>query len=148
MCSSIKSQFQKQTFTVTHYFLVQIKNHSSASSWSKMQQISFSLVSTQVITSPHLASLHWLPVFFRIDFKILLITFKVLQGLAPSYIAELPTTYEPSPSLGSLGRSLLVIPKRKLKSKGGQAFSTRAPQPLNFKTVCPRRQGMQNRQHL
>ena len=32
-----------------------------------------------------LRELHWSPVKFRIDFKILLITFKILQGLAPSY---------------------------------------------------------------
>uniref|UniRef100_A0AAQ6IB00 Reverse transcriptase domain-containing protein n=1 Tax=Anabas testudineus TaxID=64144 RepID=A0AAQ6IB00_ANATE len=34
--------------------------------------------------TPVLASLHWLPVCFRIDFKILLITFKALHGLSPS----------------------------------------------------------------
>jgi hypothetical protein len=32
--------------------------------------------------------LHWLPVKFRINFKILLITFKAINGLDP-YIAEL-----------------------------------------------------------
>ena len=36
--------------------------------------------------SPVLASLHWLPVTFRIDYKILLLTFKPLHGLAPLYL--------------------------------------------------------------
>lgn len=36
--------------------------------------------------SPVLASLLWLAVSFRIDFKILLVTFKALYISAPSYI--------------------------------------------------------------
>ena len=39
--------------------------------------------------TPLLLKLHWLPVKFRVNFKILLITFKAIHGLAPSYIAEL-----------------------------------------------------------
>ena len=35
--------------------------------------------------SPVLASLHWLPVTFLIHYKILLLTFKALHGLAPLY---------------------------------------------------------------
>ena len=38
--------------------------------------------------SPVLASLHWLPVTFRIDFKVLLLTYKALNGQGPSYIAN------------------------------------------------------------
>ena len=36
--------------------------------------------------SPILALLHWLPVKSRIEFKILLLTYKALNGLAPSYL--------------------------------------------------------------
>ena len=39
------------------------------------------------------ASLHWLPIKFHIDFKVLLITFKALNGLAPPYLnpfAQMP----------------------------------------------------------
>ena len=39
--------------------------------------------------TPLLKSLHWLPVKYRIVFKILLITFKAIHGLAPAYISEL-----------------------------------------------------------
>ncbi len=35
--------------------------------------------------TPILASLHWLPVHFRIDFKVLVLVYKSLKGLAPSY---------------------------------------------------------------
>ena len=36
-----------------------------------------------------LKALHWLPVKHRIIFKVLLITFKAIHGLAPSYISDL-----------------------------------------------------------
>ena len=39
--------------------------------------------------TPLLKSLHWLPVKYRIIFKVLLITFKAIRGLAPVYISEL-----------------------------------------------------------
>ena len=36
-----------------------------------------------------LKKLHWLPIKFRIQFKILLLIYKCLNGLAPSYLMEL-----------------------------------------------------------
>ena len=33
--------------------------------------------------------LHWLPVKFRIDFRMLLLTYKAINGLAPFYLYEL-----------------------------------------------------------
>ena len=35
-----------------------------------------------------LCSLHWLPVKFRTDFKILLVTFKAIYGHAPGYLID------------------------------------------------------------
>ena len=39
--------------------------------------------------TPILKELHWLPVRARIEFKLLLITYKVVKGLAPKYLSEL-----------------------------------------------------------
>ncbi|MGH0149081.1 UNVERIFIED_CONTAM: hypothetical protein FKN15_014427 [Acipenser sinensis] len=39
--------------------------------------------------TPAFESLHWLPVRFRVDFKILLLTFKAVHGLAPQYLSDL-----------------------------------------------------------
>ncbi len=39
--------------------------------------------------SPVLSTLHWLPIKHCIDFKMLLITYKALNGLAPQYLSEL-----------------------------------------------------------
>ena len=38
--------------------------------------------------------LHWLPVSLRIEFKILVFTFKAIYGIAPSYICNLVKTKE------------------------------------------------------
>ena len=48
-----------------------------------------------------LVSLHWLPVKYRIDFKICLFTFKALHGLALSYLTNLLTTKTNGSSLRS-----------------------------------------------
>jgi len=39
--------------------------------------------------TPHLISLHWLPVCYRIDFKVPLMVYKHPKGLAPSYLTDL-----------------------------------------------------------
>ena len=37
---------------------------------------------------PTLAALHWLPIHFHADFKVLTITYKALKSLGPQYLAE------------------------------------------------------------
>jgi len=49
--------------------------------------------------TPILGKLHWLPVEERVIFKILLLTYKALNNLAPSYIFELVNQYVPSRNL-------------------------------------------------
>ncbi len=46
--------------------------------------------------TPVLRSLHWLPVTFRIDFKVILLVYKSLNGLGPKYIADMLTEYKPN----------------------------------------------------
>ncbi|TWW77382.1 L-aminoadipate-semialdehyde dehydrogenase-phosphopantetheinyl transferase [Takifugu flavidus] len=77
--------------------------------------------------TPVLASLHWLPVKFRIIFKTLLLTYKVLRGLAPSYLEELVIPYQPNRLLHSQNAGLLVVPRVSRSRMGGRAFSYQAP---------------------
>uniref|UniRef100_A0A8P4JV61 Reverse transcriptase domain-containing protein n=1 Tax=Dicentrarchus labrax TaxID=13489 RepID=A0A8P4JV61_DICLA len=77
--------------------------------------------------SPVLASLHWLPVKCRIEFKILLLTYKALHGQAPSYLKELIVPYYPSRTLRSLNAGLLVVPIDSKSGTGARAFSYQAP---------------------
>ena len=57
--------------------------------------------------TPLLIQLHWLPVSQHIIFKILLLTFKALNGLAPMHITELLDRYVPPRPLRSSTRGLL-----------------------------------------
>ena len=61
--------------------------------------------------TPVLRSLHWLPVYQRIDFKIRLLVYKALNGFGPKYISDLLPRYGPSRRLRSSGTGLLSVPK-------------------------------------
>ena len=82
--------------------------------------------------TPVLASLHWLPVHFRINFKILLFVWKSLNGLAPQYISELIKINVPSRPLRSSGQLKLDAPKGNKKSRGDRAFSIVGPTLWNL----------------
>uniref|UniRef100_A0A8P4KSI9 Reverse transcriptase domain-containing protein n=1 Tax=Dicentrarchus labrax TaxID=13489 RepID=A0A8P4KSI9_DICLA len=77
--------------------------------------------------SPVLATLHWLPIKCRIEFKILLLTYKALHGQAPSYLKELIVPYYPTRTLRSLNAGLLVVPIVPKSRTGARAFSYQAP---------------------
>ena len=86
--------------------------------------------------TPTLFSLHWLPVRYRIDFKICLLTFKIclltfkaIHGFALSYLCELITVKESQRySLRSSSELLLRMPSRiTKKTLGDRAFQVSAP---------------------
>ena len=81
-------------------------------------------------TSQLRKDLHWLPIHQRIQYKIILLTFKCLHGLAPGYLAELVKPYNPSRSLRSSNRQILQ-PKTTKTVAGDRAFSASAPQLWN-----------------
>jgi hypothetical protein len=63
--------------------------------------------------TPILASLHWLQITSRSDFKVLLLSYKALHGLAPSYLKDLIIPYGPSRSLRYSGAGLLSLQRLK-----------------------------------
>ena len=80
--------------------------------------------------TPLLKHLHWLPVKKRIEYKILLLTFKGLHGEAPSYIQEMFHPYIPSRTLRSADK-LQLTEKRMTRKHGDRAFSGAAPKLWN-----------------
>ena len=76
-----------------------------------------------------LYELHWLPVSLRIDYKILLLTFKCIYGLSPTYLSELISVKSNALyNLRSTGKPLLDHPKGKvLSTLGARSFSAAAP---------------------
>ena len=51
--------------------------------------------------TPVLISLHWLPVHYRYQYKLLIYVYKAQHGKAPSYLQELITPYKPNRALRS-----------------------------------------------
>ena len=76
--------------------------------------------------TPVLKKLHWLPVKQRIEYKILLLTWKSLNGISPAYLSDLITHYTPNRELRSSDKRLLYIPRTNTSS-GDRAFSISAP---------------------
>lgn len=70
-----------------------------------------------------LANLHWLPAKYRIDFKIILLTFKVLNNMAPSYLSGLLNMYNPKRELRSSRQMLIVQLRSRLKRSGLRSCS-------------------------
>ena len=77
--------------------------------------------------SPVLRELHWLPVEHRINYKILLLTYKALNGHAPQYLAALISKYVPPRPLRSEDQCLLNSPRWRLEAFGKRASSKAAP---------------------
>ena len=72
---------------------------------------------------PLLRSLHWLPVKYRVHFKICLLTCKAIQEEQPVYLRSLISISLPSRSLGSNRGITLSIPIIKTNT-GARAFSS------------------------
>uniref|UniRef100_A0A8D2L5S4 Reverse transcriptase domain-containing protein n=1 Tax=Varanus komodoensis TaxID=61221 RepID=A0A8D2L5S4_VARKO len=87
--------------------------------------------------TPVLRQLHWLPIEVRVQFKVLFMTYKALNGLGPGYLNGLGPglcSYVPARPLRSAGESLLRKPSVKdirRVSTRRRAFSAVAPNLWN-----------------
>jgi hypothetical protein len=77
----------------------------------KRVQNSFACVVTRASWSEHITPVftkrHWLPMQYRIKFKLALIPFKAVTKQTPYYLSELIRPYEPSQQLLVTGKELL-----------------------------------------
>ena len=81
--------------------------------------------------TPILHELHWLPIEFRIKFKLCVLAFRHFEGTLPSYLSSVLCTYQPSRTLRSSSEKLLKIPRVTLKSAGERSFRFAAPTAWN-----------------
>ena len=111
---------------------------TSVSNLHKLQMVQNALARTitrsprSVPTSQLLSNLHWLPIHKRINFKVAILTYKVLstQQPQPAYLYNLISYHQASRSLRSSSQSLLQVPRVKTDF-GRRAFSSAAPQIWN-----------------
>ena len=89
--------------------------------------------------TPILYELHWLPIAERIEYKILLLTFKALHNMAPQYIRDLIVLYRGDKDLRANDQLKLVVPRSHLVTYGDRAFSVAALHLWNTLPVGLRR---------
>ncbi len=90
--------------------------------------------------TPILHSLHWLPINYHIQFKVLLFVYKALNNLALPYLSELIVVHNPARSLRSQTKHLLLVPRARLKCRDDRAFAVAGPKlwnnlPLSIRTA-------------
>ena len=76
--------------------------------------------------TPVLMDLHWLPVCYGTQYKLLLYVLKALNGLAPVYLKDLVTVYESARTLRSENAMIVVQPKVRTKTYGERRFDKAA----------------------
>ena len=72
--------------------------------------------------TPVFVSLQWIPVQYRIQYKLFLYTFTALNELAPIYLEELINIYQPTRSLRSENEMRLIQPHVRTKQYGERHF--------------------------
>ena len=79
--------------------------------------------------TPLLSTLHWLPIKYRIEFKVLLLTYKTIHGQAPIYLQELLTMkHSKRYNLRTNNSLMLDFPSaRSYATLGDRAFVYAAP---------------------
>ena len=81
--------------------------------------------------STNSSDLHWLPIEWRIKFKIACITYKSVSTTQPAYLHSVLKYYVPSRALRSSGSNLLFVP-RVSTGFGSHSFSVAGPIIWNF----------------
>ena len=71
-------------------------------------------------------SLHWIPVHYRCQYKLLMYVFKSLHGSAPIYLHQLVSVYQPTCSLRSENCALIKPPRIRTKTYGERRFDKAA----------------------
>ena len=80
---------------------------------------------------PVLKRLHWLPIMFRIRFKVCVITFKALHESGPAYIRDMLKIKRSLYSLRSSAALTLEVPKTRHETLGDRSFMSAAPREWN-----------------
>ena len=73
--------------------------------------------------TPYLKSLHWLKIEYRIQYKICMLMFKCVKGLAPDYLCELVISNH-NRNLRSSTVNLLPVSKHKLSQIHDSSFKS------------------------
>jgi hypothetical protein len=111
----------------------------SAKNVTRLQRVQNALARCVVDSKVHRSSnallqqLHWLPIQYRIDYKLAKLAFLARSNATSSYLNSSVTSYIPSRSLRSQESCLLAVPRSKTIF-GSRAFRVAAPTVFNSLT--------------
>ena len=78
--------------------------------------------------APGLRKLHWLPIYQRIKFKILTLTYKIVNRTAPGYLSDLlQQRPRHGHNLRSVSAQQLIVRRFRCVRKGGRSFQNVSP---------------------
>jgi len=100
----------------------------------RVQNIAARLVSGTPLfdhITPVYKSLHWLPIKSRVLFKVLLLTYKCVNNIAPPYLCSLVELDRKDRILRSNNQLRLKVPRSRLVSYGDRSFCVAAPMEWN-----------------
>ena len=81
--------------------------------------------------TPMLKQVHWLPISFRIQYKLSVLAFRHFENTLPVYLSKTLQTYQPSRTLRSSSEKLLTVPFSKSKFVNDRSFSFSVPRMWN-----------------
>jgi hypothetical protein len=126
-------------------YLNSVLYNTAASNIGCLQRLQNSAARVVLLAPRHtstkhlLTSLHWLPVKYRIEYKVACLTHNILTYEQPSYLYQLIHQYVPTRTLRSSDQHLLCVPRTHLRL-ADQSFTTASPTvwnslPLNLRSV-------------
>ena len=104
----------------------------SSTNFDTVQRVHNTLARVVTLTAkryhitPTFERLHWLPIRYRVDYKLARLTYKIHLSGDPPHLRSQLIDYTPVRSLRSLDKHLLVVPMTKLAC-ASRAFSVAAP---------------------
>lgn len=86
--------------------------------------------------TPVLSKAHWLPLEFKTQFTILVLTLRALHEQAPWYISDLLQLYSTGRVLRSAHQAHVSIPRTRLKTCGDRACQSQPVEYSSARVVC------------
>ncbi|KAG1677117.1 Pre-mRNA-splicing factor ATP-dependent RNA helicase PRP16 [Nymphon striatum] len=119
--------------TIATVFFLHLPDHLIV----RLQRIQNSAARIVTLTRKHehitpiLQTLHWLPVSQRINFKLLMLTYKCLNNQAPAYSSDLLCLHKTGINTRRQATASLVEPRYQQQHYGKRAFYVAAPRLWN-----------------
>ena len=135
--TTTKERVINAMITYRLYYCNSLLYNTSANNISRLQRMhnaAARLILCRLRTNratPLLRKLHWLPVARRIQYNVLLLSYKITHRHAPFYLRDLLPSYQPTRCRRSTSSNALVMPRTRGKAGGYAVFAVAVPRQWN-----------------